>query len=95
VSPLFGIKLKWVTEITVVENNKHFIDNQLFGPYSLWHHKHFFEENDKGVLMTDLVHYALPLGILGRLMNFLVVKKQLKTIFDYRTQKINELFPQK
>ncbi len=95
VSPLFGIKLKWVTEITVVEKNKHFIDNQLFGPYTLWHHKHFFEENDKGILMTDLVHYALPLGILGRLMNFLVVKKQLKTIFDYRTQKINELFPQK
>ena len=95
VSPLFGIKLKWVTEITVVEKNKHFIDNQIFGPYTLWHHKHFFEENDNGVLMTDLVHYALPLGILGRLMNFLIVKKQLKTIFDYRTQKINELFPLK
>ncbi|MGM8363031.1 SRPBCC family protein [Flavobacterium sp. ARAG 55.4] len=92
VSPLLGIQLPWVTEITFVKENNYFIDEQRFGPYTLWHHKHFFEPAEKGVKMTDLVHYALPLGFIGRIMNTLVVKNKLKEIFEYREQKINEIF---
>jgi len=92
VSPLLGIKLTWVTEITIVEENRYFIDVQRFGPYILWHHKHFFEPVENGVLMTDLVHYALPLGFIGRMLNALVVKNKLKEIFEYRAEKIKEIF---
>jgi ligand-binding SRPBCC domain-containing protein len=92
VSPLFGIKLGWMTVITVVKEQSYFVDEQRFGPYTLWHHKHFFEAKDNGVLMTDLIHYALPLGFIGRIMNTLVVKNKLKTIFDYRKVKVDELF---
>ncbi|KQB44376.1 hypothetical protein B6A10_05195 [Flavobacterium sp. L1I52] len=92
VSPLLGIKLTWVTEITIVEENRYFIDVQRFGPYTLWHHKHFFEPVENGVLMTDLVHYALPLGFIGRMLNALVVKNKLKEIFEYRAEKIKEIF---
>lgn len=92
VSPLWGLKLPWVTEITVVKDKSYFIDEQRFGPYSLWHHKHFFEVTDQGVKMTDLVHYGLPLGFLGRIMNTLIVKNKLKKIFDYREKKVNEIF---
>lgn len=94
--PLLGIKISWVTEITACKENEYFIDEQRFGPYSLWHHKHFFERTpDGGTKMTDIVHYALPLGILGRLMNKLIVKNKLKTIFDFRHKKIEELFNSK
>ncbi|MFM9825669.1 SRPBCC family protein [Flavobacterium sp.] len=92
VSPLLGLKLSWMTVITVVEKNSHFIDEQRFGPYALWHHKHFFEATENGTKMTDLVHYALPLGFLGRIMNFLVVNNKLKEIFDYRCVKVDEIF---
>ena len=95
VSPLLGIKLPWVTEITFVKEGSYFIDEQRFGPYSLWHHKHFFEPVENGVKMTDLVHYALPLGFIGRIMNTLVVKNKLKEIFEYREQKVNEIFNSK
>lgn len=94
--PLLGIKISWVTEITVCKENQYFIDVQRFGPYKLWHHKHFFEPLENGgTKMTDIVHYALPLGILGRIMNTLVVKNKLKTIFDFRHNKIEELFNSK
>jgi len=94
--PLLGIKISWVTEITAFKENHYFIDVQRFGPYKLWHHKHFFERtSDGGTKMTDIVHYALPLGILGRIMNRLVVKNKLKTIFDFRYNKIEELFNSK
>ncbi|RZJ91265.1 MAG: hypothetical protein EOO20_05630 [Chryseobacterium sp.] len=90
--PLLGIKVSWVTEITVAKENDYFIDIQLFGPYTLWHHKHFFEPTETGVKMTDIVHYALPFGFLGRIMNKLVVQNKVKAIFDYRRNKIEELF---
>lgn len=91
--PLLGIKTSWVTEITACKENNYFVDIQRFGPYKLWHHKHFFERTENGgTKMTDIVHYALPLGILGRIMNRLVVENKLKNIFDYRYNKIEELF---
>ena len=67
VTPVLGIPLRWVTEITHVENLKYFVDEQRFGPYSLWHHKHFIKPIPGGVEMIDIVDYKLPLGVLGRL----------------------------
>jgi ligand-binding SRPBCC domain-containing protein len=92
VSPLMKVPLFWMTEITAVRRYRLFVDEQRKGPYKMWHHQHLFEENDQGVLMTDIVHYELPLGPLGSLAHGLVVKKQLKEIFDFRRQKVEELF---
>ena len=93
--PLLGIKMSWVTIITVSKENEYFIDEQRFGPYKLWHHKHFFERTETGTKMVDVVHYVLPFGFLGRIMNRFVVKNKLKSIFDYRHTKIEELFNSK
>ncbi|KDN56084.1 SRPBCC family protein [Flavobacterium seoulense] len=92
VSPLFGIKLSWVTEITIVKENEYFIDEQRFGPYAMWHHKHFFEPVENGVKMTDIVHYAIPFGFIGRIANALIVKNKIKEIFEYREQIVNQIF---
>lgn len=93
--PLLGFKINWMTIITVSKENEYFVDEQRFGPYALWHHKHFFEPTENGTKMTDVVHYALPFGFLGRIMNKLVVENKLKAIFDYRRNKIEELFNSK
>jgi len=92
VKPVAGIPLYWMTEITQVKDRTYFIDEQRFGPYSLWHHQHHFKEIPGGVEMTDIIHYKNPLGILGRIANDLFVKNKLKTIFDYRFKKVEEMF---
>jgi len=90
VKPVLGIPLYWMTEITHVEDKKYFVDEQRFGPYRMWHHQHHFKLTDKGVEMTDIVHYKLPLGFLGKIAHSLFVKKQLKQIFDYRYKVVAE-----
>lgn len=95
VSPLLGIPLYWMTEITHVQDKQYFVDEQRFGPYSLWHHQHHFKQTATGVEMTDIVHYKLPLGILGDIANAILVKQQLKNIFDFRYKKVEELFVKK
>jgi ligand-binding SRPBCC domain-containing protein len=92
VSPVLGIPLYWMTEITHVEDKKYFVDEQRFGPYSLWHHQHHFKEINGGVEMTDIVHYKLPFWFLGDIANSLFVSRQLKAIFDYRYKKVEEMF---
>jgi ligand-binding SRPBCC domain-containing protein len=84
VKPILGIPLYWMTEITHVEEGRYFVDEQRFGPYTLWHHQHHFREIDGGVEVTDIVHYRLPLGFLGDIAHGLFVKAQLKKIFDHR-----------
>jgi ligand-binding SRPBCC domain-containing protein len=92
VSPLAGIKMDWMTEITQVADRQYFIDEQRFGPYALWHHQHHFEEIDGGVLMRDEVNYKLPFGLLGVLAHLVFVKNKLKQIFDYRHKVLEERF---
>ena len=92
VSPVLGIPLFWMTEITHVKDKAYFVDEQRFGPYALWHHKHFFKEIPGGVEMTDQVDYKLPLGFLGNIAHALFVKKQLRGVFDYRRQILEARF---
>ncbi len=92
VSPVFGMKIKWVTEITQVKRNSYFIDEQRFGPYSFWHHKHFIEEIDNGILMDDIIHYKIPFGFIGEILNKVYVQNKLNKIFKYRENKLNEIF---
>lgn len=92
VTPIAGFKTKWVSEITQYEDKKYFVDLQLYGPYAFWHHKHFVNEIDGGVEMEDIIDYKVPFGILGRLVNPILVKPKLDAIFNFRTQKLEEIF---
>lgn len=91
VKPVLGIPLRWATEISQVREHEFFIDEQRFGPYAFWHHQHWFEQVDGGVMMKDVVHYGLPLGFLGRIAEWLFVGRQLKSIFDYRITAVDKL----
>lgn len=91
VKPVLNIPVTWVTEITAVKENEYFVDEQRFGPYSLWHHKHFTKPIEGGVLMTDIIHYKLPFGVFGTIgIGF--VKKKLNQIFNFRFKAVEEKF---
>jgi ligand-binding SRPBCC domain-containing protein len=95
VTPLLGIPMTWITEIKAVKEGQFFIDEQRKGPYAIWHHEHHFKEVDGGVEMTDIVSYEVPFGILGKLMHPIIVKPKLDQIFNYRTKRVEEIFPNK
>ena len=92
VTPLLGIKTQWVSEITHIEEKKYFVDEQMYGPYALWHHKHFVKEIPGGVELEDIIDYKVPLGLLGQLVHPFLVKPKLEEIFNYRQEKLLELF---
>ena len=86
------VNMTWVTEIKAVDEGFSFIDVQLFGPYKLWHHRHTFEEIEGGVLMTDLVHYVMPMGFIGEIARLLFVREKLRRVFDFRRKVLEEKF---
>lgn len=92
VTPIAGIKTKWVTEITHVKDKEYFVDEQRFGPYALWHHKHFITPIEGGVEMEDIVDYKLPFGILGQLVHPFLVAPKLQEIFTHRRTKLLAIF---
>jgi len=92
VSPVLGVKLNWVTEITHVKDKEYFVDEQRFGPYALWHHEHHFKEISGGVHMTDLLTYAIGYGPIGGFADKLLVAKKVREIFSYREKAVIELF---
>ena len=89
------VPVRWTTEITHVQENQYFVDEQRSGPYAMWHHQHRFEEVADGVEMTDEVNYAIPLGILGRLAHRFFVHRQLNAIFDFRYKTLEKIFETK
>lgn len=91
VSPLLGLPLPWVTEITHCREPHFFVDEQRLGPYRFWHHQHHFREVAEGVEVRDIVHYLLPFGPLGQVASGLV-RRQLAAIFDYRREAVQQRF---
>jgi ligand-binding SRPBCC domain-containing protein len=87
-----GVPFRWRTEIAEWQPPRYFVDVQLRGPYTLWHHTHIFEERDGGTLCTDQVRYR-PRG--GALINWLFVRRDVKRIFRYRQQRMKEIFGSK
>ena len=92
VSPFPGMKLTWVTEISQVRELEFFVDEQRIGPYKFWHHQHHVKAIDGGALMSDIVHYAPPYAFLGRIANSLLIRKQLMEIFNFRRNRIEEIY---
>ena len=93
VRPLFGIPVTWLTEITHVEELRHFVDEQRVGPYALWHHEHWFRAIDAGrTEVRDRVHYIIPLGLLGEMVRPLLVEPQLEKIFRFRREAVDRIF---
>jgi ligand-binding SRPBCC domain-containing protein len=84
-----GFPLRWLTEITAWEPPYRFVDEQRRGPYRLWVHEHRFSSSNGGTLMTDDVTYAVW-G--GALIDRLFVRSDVKRIFDFRHEKIKEMF---
>lgn len=94
IRPLAGIRMRWLTEITQIEEPDYFVDEQRAGPYRLWHHEHFFHAVDeRHTQVHDLVHYVPPLGFLGAIINAVAIRGQLARIFDYREQQLARLVP--
>lgn len=87
-----GVPLHWETLIKEWQNEKSFVDIQEKGPYSIWHHRHEFFPVPGGTLMTDEVHYRLPLGFLGDAVGAPLVRRDVRKIFDFRRQAIGEFF---
>lgn len=92
IKPIFNISMNWVTEITHCVEGEYFIDEQRFGPYRFWHHQHHFQHVENGVLMKDILHYALPFGILGEVMGSIMIHQKIENIFDFRKRKLEETF---
>ena len=84
--------IRWMTEIVEWDPPHCFVDVQLKGPYKLWRHRHEFMAEAKGTRISDEVHYALPLGIVGRVAHELKVKSDVQTIFAYRAKMVREIF---
>lgn len=93
VKPLWGIRMKWITKIGMVEENRFFTDIQLKGPYAFWEHWHLLEDTGRETLMTDEVRYLPPLGPAGSIANDLFIRKKLEKIFDHRENSLRYIFP--
>ena len=92
ITPVPFFRSAWTTEITQVDSPSYFVDEQRFGPYKFWHHKHFFKDAGDKTEVRDLVHYSLPFGPIGRLANLFFVSRKLDFIFNYRSTRLRKIF---
>ncbi len=91
---LMGISFKWKTEITEWVPNQKFVDQQLKGPYKIWHHQHIFKDLGDKTEMTDIITYQSIGWIFAPFIHWLFVDQKVKEIFAYREKVLNEIFGQ-
>jgi ligand-binding SRPBCC domain-containing protein len=84
-----GIPFHWQSEITAWDPPRRFVDEQRRGPYRFWRHEHKFSERDSGSAIVDSVQYAVPFDWLT---HRLFIRPDIERIFNFREQKMRELF---
>ena len=89
---IMGVPMRWRTMITSYKKNEYFVDEQLKGPYSYWHHKHTFKEVEGGVLIIDEITYALPIQAFRLIVHPFLINPQLNQIFNFRFHTIKDKF---
>lgn len=92
INPFPNIPVQWITEITHVKEKEYFVDEQRFGPYKFWQHRHIFNEIKGGIEMTDIICYMVSFGFLGNILDKLLIRKQVKQIFSYRREILKQKF---
>ncbi|MBN2648459.1 MAG: SRPBCC family protein [Prolixibacteraceae bacterium] len=92
IRPFLNIPMNWITEITHIKEKDFFVDEQRVGPYKIWHHEHHFEAVEKGVLMTDILHYDIGMSFLGWFAGVLFVHRKVKNIFEFRHKELERIF---
>lgn len=80
----FGIPLRMTSRITALDFPGSFTDEQVRGPFKSFRHVHEFEATATGSIMTDRVEFAAPFGILGRLVEALVLRHYLQRLIINR-----------
>lgn len=86
-----GVPLRWRAFVREFDPPFRFLDVQLRGPCTRWEHRHRFLEADGGTIVEDRVVYRLALGAVGRAVHALVVGRQLRALWDYRTRRLATL----
>lgn len=93
--PIFG-RRQWLTEISEIKPGESFVDMQIEGPYRHWRHFHqLLPVGNNACCMIDRIDYEIPFNLFGSIAHQLIVKKQLKRIFDFRERAIRKIFEQK
>lgn len=93
VRPMFHIPVRWTSEIAQVEAPDYFADRQVAGPFAYWQHLHRFEAIDESnTRVTDIVHCALPGGIVGDGLGRKWMNRLLDQTFAHRHTALDDLF---
>lgn len=82
----FGIWQKLTVRITQFDRPNRFADTMLRGAFRCMEHHHIFEESADGTIMRDVFAYESPLGLLGRLADFLFLERYIRSFLAARNR---------
>jgi ligand-binding SRPBCC domain-containing protein len=89
--PWIPVRLEWDAYIAEFHWNDFFCDEQRRGPFKYFRHCHRIRDAVNGSVVSDLIEYELPLGVLGGLANDLMMKRQIRALFRHRQKMLPEL----
>lgn len=92
---VFGIQMSWLSEVSHCDEPKRFVYEQRIGPFKFWSHEVCLTEQQNGILLEDIMFYAMPLGWLGQLINRALIADKLERIFDTRHAYLQNKFGMK
>ncbi len=81
---VLGIPMDWLSEISHCDEPKRFVYEQRIGPFKFWSHEVCLTEEQNGVVLEDIMFYAMPMGWLGQFINSVLIASKLEHIFDNR-----------
>ena len=84
----FGVWQSLTVRVTAFERPVHFADAMIRGAFRRMEHHHWFEPSAGGTIMRDVFTFESPLGILGRIADFLFLTRYMRSFLIERNRVI-------
>ena len=84
----FGIPWRMTSKIVEYQRPGGFVDEMQRGPFGRWRHRHVFQTNGKGRRMVDDVNYASPFGLLGSIVDRLLLERYMTKLLRRHNQHV-------
>ncbi len=78
------------SKITAFDKPNYFVDEMQKGIFKSFKHEHVFEESNGVTLMKDIFNYVAPLGIVGKIADFVFLEKYMRKFLLERNEMIKD-----
>jgi ligand-binding SRPBCC domain-containing protein len=87
----FGMRQRLKVKVVEFDRPRLFVDEMIEGRFKRFKHIHEFQKLDAGTLIVDTIEWTSPFGVLGKMVDTLLLERHLRNLVSTRNNRLKHI----